>query len=305
MGTSHYFNNQAASREQLLIEDMIIESIRNHGIDVFYIPRGSQSSLDELFGDDPVKSFTSSYPIEMFLETFNDFEGNQEFFSKFGLEVQKSARVAVARRSFERFVPGDVRLTPKEGDLIWLPSMEKLMEIKFVEQEKNFFQLGRGPSRTASGSFEQLGKYIPYMYELSIELFKYNGEILNTGIAAVDRLPDLHAYGIEFTMQAGGTGTYTAHEIVYQGTSLANATAKAIVSSWDLPARKLILRNIKGAFSNVAVIGVSSNSSWTLVSGNKQDDANDEFDDNFRIEQEADNILDWSEANPFGTADES
>ena len=141
MGTSHYFNNQAASREQLLIEDMIIESIRNHGIDVFYIPRGSQSALDELFGDDPVKSFTSAYQIEMFLETFNDFEGNQEFFSKFGLEVQKSARVAVARRSFERFIPNDTRSAPKEGDLIWLPSMEKLMEIKFVEQEKNFFQL--------------------------------------------------------------------------------------------------------------------------------------------------------------------
>ena len=304
MGTSHYFNNQAAAREQLLIEDMIIESIRNHGIDVFYIPRGSQSNFDELFGDDPVKSFTAGYPIEMFLETFNDFDGNQEFFSKFGLEVQKSARVAVARRSFERYIPAETRIAPKEGDLIWLPTMEKLMEIKFVEQEKNFFQLGRGSSK---GTFEQLGRYMPYMYELSIELFKYNGEILNTGIAAVDRLPDLHAYGVSFPMATGGSGTFSAHEIVYQGASLATSTAKAIVSDWNLPGKTLVLRNIKGAFaSNVAVKGTSSNASWTIaVSGNTQDDANDEYDDNSRIEQEADNILDWSESNPFGTANES
>ena len=307
MGTSVYFNNQAASREQLLIEDMIIESIKNHGIDIFYLPRDSQSSLDELFGDDPVKSYTSAYPMEMFLETFNDFEGNQEFFSKFGLEVQKSARVAVARRTFEKYVPTALRNAPKEGDLIWLPSMQKLMEIKFVEQEKNFFQLGRGPSRGgAVGSYEQLGKYIPYMYELSIELFKYNGEILDTGVLAVDDLPDVHAYGVAYTMQAGGSSSFADHEIVFQGATLSTATAKGYVSSWDLPTRKLIIRNIKGEFlSNTVIKGSTTNASWIMTSGNTQEDANDPFDDNIRIETEADNILDWSETNPFGSANET
>jgi hypothetical protein len=306
MGTSVYFNNQGASREQLLIEDMIIESIKNHGIDIFYLPRDSQSSLDELFGDDPVKSYTSSYPMEMFLETFNDFEGNQEFFSKFGLEVQKSARVAVARRTFEKYVPTTLRNAPKEGDLIWLPAMQKLMEIKFVEQEKNFFQLGRGPSRGgASGSYEQLGKYIPYMYELSIELFKYNGEILNTGILAVDDLPDVHAFGVAYTLQSGGAGSFNEHEIVYQGANLNDAVAKAYVSSWDLPTRTLTLRNIKGEFTaNSLIRGTTSQASWIMLSGNTQEDANDPYDDNFRIEQEADNILDWTELNPFGSPDE-
>jgi len=306
MGTSVYFNNQGASREQLLIEDMIIESIKNHGIDIFYLPRDSQSSLDQLFGDDPVKSYTSSYPMEMFLETFNDFEGNQEFFSKFGLEVQKSARVAVARRTFEKYVPTILRNAPKEGDLIWLPSMQKLMEIKFVEQERNFFQLGRGAGRGgAAGSYEQLGKFIPYMYGLSIELFKYNGEILNTGILAVDDLPDIHAFGVAYTLQAGGAGSFNDHEVVYQGTSLATATAKAYVSNWDLPSRTLTLRNIKGEFSaNTLIIGTTSQASWIMLTGNTQDNANDPFDDNFRIEQEADNILDWTELNPFGSPDE-
>ena len=306
MGTSVYFNNQAASREQLLIEDMIIESIKNHGIDIYYLPRDSQSELDELFGDDPVKSYTSSYPMEMFLETFNDFEGNQEFFSKFGLEVQKSARVAVARRTFEKYVPSALRNAPKEGDLIWLPAMQKLMEIKFVEQEKNFFQLGRGSRGAGNGSYEQLGKFIPYMFELNIELFKYNGEVLDTGVLAVDSLPDIHAYGVEFTMQAGGAGTFFGHEIVYQGSSLATATAKGYVSNWNLPGRKLVIRNIKGNYlTNVAIKGASSGASWVMLSGNTQEDANDQYDDNVRIENEADNILDWSELNPFGTSNET
>ena len=77
MGTSVYFNNQDATREQFLIEDMIIESIKNHGIDVYYIPRESQSELDDLFGDDPVKSFSTAYSLEMYLESFQDFEGRE------------------------------------------------------------------------------------------------------------------------------------------------------------------------------------------------------------------------------------
>ena len=310
MGTSVYFNNQGASREQMLLEDMIIESIKNHGIDVFYLPRDSQSEIDQLFGDDPVKAYTSAYPIEMFLETFNDFEGNQEFFSKFGLEVQKEARVAVARRTFERYVPTALRNTPKEGDLIWVPLFQKLLEIKFVEQERNFFQLGRGAARGAGGgnrgSFSQFGKLMPYMYELSLQMFKYNGEKLDTGIIDVDDLQDVHSFGVKYTMTAGGTGSYDLHEVVYQGASLAAATAKGYVSNWDLPTRQLTIRNIKGTFaSNIAVVGVTTNASWSITSGNTQEDANDAYDDNVIIENEADNILDWSETNPFGSANES
>ena len=309
MGTSVYFNNQGATREQMLLEDMIIESIKNHGIDIFYLPRESQSEIDQLFGDDPVKAYTRAYPMEMFLETFNDFEGNQEFFSKFGLEVQKEARFAVARRTFEKYVPTAIRNTPKEGDLIWIPLFQKLMEVKFVEQERNFFQLGRGTAAGGSsanrGAFSQFGKLMPYMFELSLQMFKYNGEKLDTGIIDIDDLPDVHAFGVKFTMTAGGTDTFEQHEIVYQGASLATATAKGYVSNWDIPTRQLTIRNIKGEFaSNTAVIGNVSNASWLITSGNTQEDANDAYDDNVIIETEGDNILDWSETNPFGSSDE-
>lgn len=290
MGTSVYFNNQNATREQFLIEDLIIESIKNHGIDIYYLPRESRSSVDELFGDDPVKSFSKAYPIEMFLETFQDFEGNQEFFAKFGLEIQKTARVAVARRTFERYVPTALRNTPKEGDLIWMPIQQKLLEIKRVEEEKNFFQAG---------------KLAPYMFGLSIETFKYNGEFFETGILEIDAIQDTTSFAVEYTMNAGGTSTFEESEKVYQGASLAAATATGYVASWEKPTLKLRLRNIKGAFAaNAAIVGTVSGASWTMASGNVQEDANDLFEDNVLIETEADNIMDWTETNPFGSADE-
>lgn len=302
MSVSVYFNNQGATREQFLIEDMVIESIKNHGIDIYYLPRDSQSQLDELFGDDPVKSYTSAYNVDVYLETFNDFQGNQEFFSKFGLQVEKGVELAIARRTFERYIPITVRNTPKEGDLIFLPVQNKLMEIKFVEQEKNFFQLGRSSGGSRGGLDNRI---MPYMYGLSCETFKYNGELLNTGVPIIDAVADANAFSVEYTMQTGGSLTFRDGEVVYQGASLATSTAKAYVKTWDRINRKLTLRNIRGAFSsNTAVIGTSSNASWILLSGNVQEDATEPFDDNMRIENEADNILDWSELNPFGSANE-
>jgi hypothetical protein len=299
MAVSVYFNNQGATREQFLVEDLIIESIKNHGIDIYYIPRSSRSSIDELYGDDPVKSFNSAYTIEMYLETFNDFEGNQEFFSKFGLEVQKTARVALARRSFEKYIAPAIRNLPKEGDLIWLPVQRKLMEITFVEHETNFFQLGRG----GRGSIDN--RTLPYMYVLELQLFKYNGELFNTGVPEIDEIQNTTSFSVSYTMQAGGTLTYVENEIVYQGASLETATASAYVAQWDRPNLTLKLRNIKGEFSsNTSIKGATSGAIWTMVTGNTQENSNDPFEDNFRIETESDNILDWSELNPFGSPDE-
>jgi len=299
MGTSVYFNYGGSSKEQYLIEDMVIESIKNFGIDIYYLPRASQSSIDELFGDDPVKMYNAAYPMEMYLETFNDFEGNQEFFSKFGLEIQKTARFAVARRTFEKYVPTVSRNAPKEGDLVWVPMMQKLFEIKFVEQEKNFFQAGRGGSR---GGIDQLGKLYPYMYELSVELFKYNGELMQTGIVAVDTIPDKHAYGAKYILDTNGSGTYQLDEVVFQGPSLANSTAMGYVASWNKNTRELVIRNARGFWaSNTFINGADSNAYWKFTTNQDTlNDSNDAIEDNSNIETEADNIIDFTELNPFG-----
>jgi len=298
MPSSVYFNNNGSQREQMLLEDMVIESVKNHGIDVFYIPRESQSSIDELFGDDPVKTFTKAYPLDVYLETFNDFEGNEEFFSKFGLEVNKGVSITIARRTFEKYIPNTLRNVPKEGDLIWFPVQLKLMEIKFVEQEKSFFQLGRpGGGAVATVAGAKIG----YMYQVSCETFKYNGELINTGYPEIDAIADIRAFSVDYTMSANGSLSFDPQEIVYQGASLASASAKGYVVSWDRPNLILTIRNVKGEFApNTPIRGYTSNASWTLASSNTMEDASTPYDDNVRIESEADNILDFTELNPFG-----
>lgn len=301
MATSVYFNNQGASREQFLVEDLINESIRNHGIDVYYMPRDSRSSTDELFGDDPVKSYTQAIKIDMYLETTSDFEGNEEFFSKFGLEISKGVKMSVARRTFEKYVTAVVpsRNVPKEGDLIFLPIQQKLMELKFVEQEKNFFQLGKTGFRPGNRVGIEAYKNA-YMFGLSMELFKYNGELIDTGYTEIDSIGDARAYAVEYTLTAGGSGTFRNGDIAYQGASLATATAKGTVIDWNVNTRILKIKHIKGAFASNTSIVTSGGVSWTLSSGDAMEDANDPQEDNVRIENEAINILDFSEQNPFG-----
>lgn len=301
MATSVYFNNQGASREQFLVEDLINESIRNHGIDVYYMPRDSRSSTDELFGDDPVKSYTQAIKIDMYLETTSDFEGNEEFFSKFGLEISKGVKMSVARRTFEKYVTAVVpsRNVPKEGDLIFLPIQQKLMELKFVEQEKNFFQLGKTGFRPGNRVGIEAYKNA-YMFGLSMELFKYNGELIDTGYTEIDSIGDARAYAVEYTLTAGGSGTFRNGDIAYQGASLATATAKGTVIDWNVNTRILKIKHIKGAFTSNTSIVTSGGVSWTLSSGDAMEDANDPQEDNVRIENEAINILDFSEQNPFG-----
>lgn len=292
MPTSVYFNNQRATVEQQLLEDLIIESIKNHGIDVYYIPRESQSSIDELFGDDPVKSYRHAIKIEMYLETFQDYEGNKEFFSKFGLELQETAKLCMARRTYERLVMRQFpeNHVPKEGDLVYLPVQFKLMEIKFVEEEKNFFQLGRDSKN-------------PYMYSLTMEAFKYNGELIQTGVTEIDRIANVQAYATEYNLDSGGSGTFTIEEWVYQGTNFANSTARGVVAGWDKPSRKLKLKNVRGVFAaGTDIKGNSSGAIWDLAAATDAlNNANfEDIEDNSRVEQEADNILDFSESNPFG-----
>jgi hypothetical protein len=292
MPTSVYFNNQNATREQMLLEDMVIESIKNHGIDVYYIPRTSWDALDTLFGDDPVKKFDTAYKIDMYLETFTDFGGQQEFFSKFGLQIEKTARVAMARRTFEKYVPKTLRTIPLEGDLIYMPIQRKLMEIRFVERDMSFFQLG---------------KVVPYMYALSLETFKYNGEFIDTGIEEVDAVADESALSTNYHVSSVvtlGEESYRRGEIAYQGVDAANANAAGIVVEFNRPEGILRLRNIKGSFVvNTSIVGSITGTTSNLDSYNILENATipqGEISDNEIIENEADAILDFSESNPFG-----
>ena len=160
MATSQYFNNYAAQNEQRLVEDLIVESIKIMGFDAYYLVNNNDQARDLLYGEDPVKKFESAYQLEFYLSNVMEYGGEREFFSKFGLQIKNEVQVIVSKRSFTQRVPNTIT-RPREGDLIYIPFLNgtgELYEIKFTNQTKDFFMMGR--------------KY-PYFYELSLEKFKY------------------------------------------------------------------------------------------------------------------------------------
>lgn len=288
MATSQYFNNFSAStiNEQRLMEDVIVESIKIMGHDVYYIPREGFNETDFLFGENVQSKFERAYQVEMYLANVEGYEGDGDFFSKFGLEIRDTSNFIVSRKSFERYIPSSLAIRPKEGDLVFVPLMRKLFEIKFVEEELMFFSLG---------------KRSPYIYELRCELFRYSNESIDTGVEEIDEIEDRHAYAIQLDFSTGN-GNFIKSETVYQGANLANAIAVGHVKEWDPPNTKLQLINIQGSFTAGAnVIGVTSNSRYIIQT---QDDLEDfaVYDqyDNRNIQDEANTFIDFSDVNPFG-----
>jgi len=170
-----------------------------------------------------------------------------------------------------------------------MPVQRKLMEIRFVERDMSFFQLG---------------KIEPYMYALSLETFKFNGEFLNTGIDEIDFIADDTALSTNFTLDANTLSetSFIRGDIAYQGADLTSNTARGIVVMFDRPSGTLRLRNIKGAFvRGNTIIGSTSGATGELVDYDLLQTATEgEIVDNRIIENEAEEYLDFSESNPFG-----
>jgi hypothetical protein len=288
MATSVYFNNfsPAVINEHMLLEDLIVESIQIMGHDVKYLPREVYDQTDDVLGESVNSKFTRAYGMEMYLANVEGYEGDGDFFSKFGLEIRDTSNFVVSRRSFERYVPSAVARRPREGDLIFVPLLGKIFEIKFVEEELMFFSLG---------------KRQPYMYELRCEVFRFSNEDFETGDEEVDDLEHSAAYTVNMVLSTG-TGNYNQDEIVYQGANLTHATATAEVKHWIPETKNLELINIKGNLISAAnLIGSSSNARYTVASLDDLADLVDYDDsDNRVIQTEANTFIDLSEINPFG-----
>lgn len=171
MATNFFINNFQSSQEQLLLEDLIIESVRMYGQDMFYIPR-VLNNFDELYVADDQSSYEIPYPIEMYIKSVNGFSGDGNFMSKFGIEIRDQVVFSVARRVFNSEVGTFTNtLRPNEGDLVFFPLNRKCFQIKYVNQHEMFYPLGK-----------------LYTWELTCELFEYSGEQLNTGIPYIDDL---------------------------------------------------------------------------------------------------------------------
>jgi hypothetical protein len=166
-----YFSH-GTRNEQYLLEDLIIESISIWGQEFMYIPR-QLVAKDDILGEDRLSKFKNAYPIDIYLESVDGFEGQGAFIQKFGLMMEQSATLTIARRTWERVVgkhTGNMLPNrPSEGDLLYYPLTKGLFEIKFVEHQDPFYQLKK-----------------LYVYRLQVELFQYASERIDTGIPEID-----------------------------------------------------------------------------------------------------------------------
>jgi len=230
--TTSVFFNQAVKSEQNLMEDLVVESLRMYGHNCYYLPRTIVNE-DTILGEAANSSFDDAYEVEMYLDGNEGFEGEGDLYSKFGVEVRDSATFTISRRTWERFVSLDVNLAtglrPNEGDLIYFPLSKSLFEIKFVEHENPFYQLGK-----------------LFVFKMSCDLFEYSGEDFDTSLEALDTNVELaQAPGIELTL----VDTPTIRDFV-QGEAISQLVypgivISGVVSSWSEDTNKLTVSSIK------------------------------------------------------------
>lgn len=289
MATNLYFNNFNSSPEQRLIEDLMIETIKINGVDCYYIPNINEAARDLLYGEDPLKKFTAAYPLEMYITNVDGYEGEREFFSKFGLEIRNNMSVIVSKRSFARWVP-QTYVRPREGDLIYVPFLSQtgeLYEIRYVNYSEAFYVLGN--------------KY-PYFYKLELEKFKYSQETIDVGIEDVDNVVAQDAYNVTLVMSANNASNnfVVGESVMANGSSSISGT----VAYWDRPSLTLKVTDLLGTFANNNIVrGNTSNAVFAVSNAvNPLTDPQErEMYDNLIIQNEADGYVDLSETNPFGS----
>jgi hypothetical protein len=181
--------------EQGLMQDLINESIRMYGIDVYYLPR--QYVTERTVIKEVIESeFNFAYPIEAYVDSYDGYGGQGTILSKFGIQELDDLKIIISQERFSNYITPlmeklpDVKLAtrPKEGDLIYFPLGDRLFEIKYVEHEKPFYQLQKN-----------------YVYELTCELFRYEDEVIDTDMGFIN--DNIENEGYIQTIQMIGIGT--------------------------------------------------------------------------------------------------
>lgn len=185
MPVNHYFQsglNQGRRSEQNLYEDLIVESLKIYGFEMYYMPRKAFNQ-DIIFTEDALNSFEHAYPLEMYLENVNGFAGEGDLLSRFGIEIQDSATFVVARKRWIETVgrSGNAVLEnrPADGDLLYFPLTDSLFEIRKVEAMSPFYQVGK-----------------LYVFRLECELFQYSSERIDTGVDSIDDIEDAYTLDV-------------------------------------------------------------------------------------------------------------
>jgi hypothetical protein len=273
---------QGASSEQRLVQDLINEQLKIYGVEVTYIPRKfvrKQTIIQEVQSS----KFDDNYSIEAYVNTYDGYSGSGDILTKFGMSLKDEVTLTISKERFEDFISpflaaeddgtGDSAIVlstrPREGDLIYFPLGQRLFEVKFVEHEQPFYQLGKN-----------------YVYELKCELFEYEDEVIDTSIDEIDTqietegfITTLNLIGVGRTASATGTinsgyirqiflnndgYNYTSAPIVAISTSPTgnvgdNATAVAITTSkgGSLSVGGIILTNAGVGYTTIPTITLS------------------------------------------------
>jgi hypothetical protein len=283
MPTSPYFPDYYSgySGEQNLVQDLADEQIKLFGTDIYYLPRTllNDNTLDDII----YSKFEDQFQIEMYLQNVEGF-GQSEFISKFGLKVTDEIRFVVSQRRWIQEATANQYKSinrPLEGDLLFFPLTKDLYEIKFVEVEAVFHQFGK-----------------LQFYQITAEIYEMGNESIDTGIADIDLIENILTSAINVVMLNGsGTIAYEVGETVTG--SISGVTAK--VTEWNPTTRTLTVITRTGTFvEEEMLVGEESDAEWEVQSFRTQEDPNTDYDQNKYIQDEADDILDFTEKNPFG-----
>lgn len=291
MAKSQYFPQYGGrTSEQTLVQDLVDEQIKLFGQDVIYIPK--TMLIDKTLNDVVLAKFEDKVMIEMMLINVEGFGGSGAVaMSKFGLRLSDEITYAVSKRRWINYVETEIDTRvpdrPNEGDLLYVPMTKNLYEIKFVEREVPFYQLGKN-----------------YIFSLTCELLENADNYFDTGDSEIDSFTqESHVFPV--TVKVGGTGTFTVGEEVRQTYTVDGSpvTTKATVAEWVPATRKLRLTYINGVLKpNVALVGQESAASWVVDTFSTIEFEIDNYDNdqNKIMETQADTILDFTEGNPFG-----
>ena len=289
MATNQYFNKFSNKAEQNLVEDLVVESIKIHGVDCGYIPR-SLVNVDNIFGEDRQAKFENGREIEMYVNSYDGFEGEGEVMTQYGLEIRDEITLTISRRRFLDTFSDKGYPYPREGDLIYFPLSNGLFEVNFVEREKNFFNFGK-----------------IFTFEMKCSMFKYSGEDMDTGFDVVDgSTADVYTQLFEIVMGSTGSGEFIEGENAHLLSSSAVTGGTMSLVLWDTTSNVVEGSLLSGTIDAAAsIVGVSSGASYAITSiGLTQDFfVKDPMENNTDFQLEGSSFIDFTDTDPFSEGD--
>jgi len=209
---------QGTHNEQYLVQDLINEQLKIFGVEVYYLPR-KIFKTDDIIKEVQSSKFDDSFLIEAYLNNYEGYAPGSDLMTKFGLQLKNEISLTISRERYEEFIAPflegiatgiregatddgsytfELVSRPKEGDLVYFPLGERLFEIKRVESEKPFYQLGKN-----------------YVYELQCELYEYENELIDTTVEEVDNTVEDEGYITTLMLKATARQA-TAEAIFYE-----------------------------------------------------------------------------------------